>query len=435
MLRNRFLLPLLLLLTLFSASACLAVYPEPDGTVCFNALQGYVGGVAAYYICTDANNFKFSLDNGLTYSPKLASACGVAAPVYLVTNPQTSAKPVFSARPGDPNYSGIWTVNYVTWTNLDARVPLCSEEQILAAQAAGDLTVTQSDPCLVVDYPILVIGSFGSAADYVIPQAIQLNAKKKLITLPTYDVNCSDGINLHNYIRKEIITDAGDPALATFLGANLAPGLLAIDPANEQRFWVRRGPKPVSELPVVEFCPNNFTAHNTDVDYSPIMRYTILHSFMPPATVVSSKEFLLMAIDNGCLVVAQDNQVINAPILPPKADVCVTDYTVNMYLFDWFIPDKDRVTVTVNGRPVVSDFKLPILLKPACFPIILRQGENVVKIYANDPGKLDACTVGVAFSDACPEFCNFKIGKKTNYHVELFGLDKFECATVIVRTP
>ncbi len=434
MLRNRILIPLLLLLTFVSASACLAVFPKPDGTVCFDLQQGYVDDVVAWYICTDTNDFKFALDHSLTYAPKLQSACGVAAPVYLTTNPVATAKPVFSAMPGDPNYSGIWTIYYVTWTNLAARVPLMSEAQIQAAELAGDLFVTQSDPCIVVDYPIVVLGSLGNP-DYKIPQTIRLNYKKRFICLPTYDVNCSDGITKRNYIRKTIITDAGDPELAAFLGANLAPGLLAIDLANTQRFWVRRGPKPPAELPLVEFCPSAVSYHNREIDYSPVMQYTILHSFMPPSTVVSTKLFLQMAIDNGCLVLVQDDQIINAPILPPKADICVAAYSIDMYIADWLLPDNDRVTVTVNGVPVLTNFQLPLLLLPKRVPLILRQGDNVVKICALNRGLLDHNTVGVAFDHVCPEFRNWIFDRKIDLHIELFALDTNECATIIIRTP
>jgi hypothetical protein len=433
------LLLLMAVIVLFSATACLAVYPTPDGCASLPIFQGYVGNDIAWYIRTDTSSFRLAQDQELTYSPKLVSAWGAAAPVYFVQNPVATAKPVFSARPGDPNYSGIWTVVYVTWTDLLARVPLTSEAQILAAQLAGNLTITPSDPHVVVDYSIVVVGQLGGPPQngpgrYTIPQAIEIEAARKKITLPTFDVNCSDGVTKFHHIRKMIIPDAGDMALASLLGANLAPGLLAIDASNEQAFWVRRGPKPPSELPIAEFCPNQFGAFNTEYGYSPAMRYVILHSNISPATSVLSKLYLQLLIANGGLVVAQDNQRINAPILPPKADIKVCSLVIDVYLFDWFLPDKDKICLTLNGRVLLDNFTLPILLKPKCLrDVILKQGDNIFKITALSDGrlwKLDDCTVGIAFSDACPEYRNLR-----DEHVELFGLETGESATIIVRAP
>ena len=431
------LLLLIAVIALLSATACLAVYPKPDGCASLPFYQGYVGDNLAWYIRTDTSSFRLAQSEEMTYSPKLVSAWGVAAPVYIVQNPAITAKVIFSAQPGDPTYSGIWTVVYVKWTNLLARVVLKSQAQILAAQLAGDLTITPSDPRIVVDYPIVALGQLGAPPPqnggdrYIIPQVIEIDPARKKITLPTFDVNCSDGVSKYHFIKKMIIPDVGDPALADLLGANLAPGLFAIDELNEQAFWVRRGPKPPSELPIVEFCPNQFGAFNREYAYSPVMRYVILHSNIPPATTVATKLFLQLLLGNGGLVVVQDNQRINAPILPPKADIKVCALSIKVSVFDWFLPDKDRITLTLNGATLLRDCKLPMLLKPMCFPVILRQGDNVFKITATKRGLLDACTVGIAFSNACPGYCNFL----RNEHVELFGLETGECATITVRAP
>ncbi|MCX6345797.1 MAG: hypothetical protein NT018_12120 [Armatimonadetes bacterium] len=430
--RKLILMTLMLMLTFYSASACLAVYPEPDGTACLQMFQGYVGGNLAWYVCTDTSNYRFSQTQNLTFAPKLDSAWGVAAPLYIVENPLGTQGPIFSAKPGDANYSGIWTVVYVKWIDESAKTPLISEDQIFDAETAGDLTVTPSDPHNVVDYPIVILGSLASAREiglghYIIPQFIDIYKRK--ITLPTFNVSCSDGTTMEPFIKKIIITDVGDEALATSLGANLAPGLLDIDALNKQAFWVRRGPKPPSEVPIIEFCPDNYASFNAEKEYTPVMQYTILHSFIAPSTQITNKNYLKLLIGNGGLVIAQSDQVINAPVLPAIADVVVCSRCIKVYLFDWFIADNDRINLSFNGLTLLTDFKLPWLIKPKCLELCLNPGDNVIEISALTRGKWDSCTIGIFISDACPGYINFLKGS----HLELFGLTTGECAKINIR--
>lgn len=428
----------------------MAVYPKPDGCITLQMSQGYFEDNLAWYVCTDTSDFRFSQAHNLTFAPKLDSAWGIAAPVYIVLNPKATQGAVFSAKPGDANYSGIWTVVLVNWTNLDARVPLKSEAQILAAEVAGDLefdppvpSVDPNDPNypspqprphIVVDYPIVALGPLGCPGQegpgrYTIPQFINID-KCRRITLPTFNVNCSDEISTKPFIKKIIIPDVGDQALATTLGANLAPGLLNIDAANKQNFWVRRGPKPIAEMPIIEFCPNGVADYNSEKQYTPVMQYTILHSNIAPSTTVNNKAYLELLIGNGGLVVAKNDQVINAPVMPNKADIVVCRRYIDIYLFDWFLPDGDKIDLSINGCYVLRNCKLPLLLWPKCLDnVCLNPGENIIKITATSRGLLDSCSAGIAFSNVCRDYINLDRDK----HVELFSLKKGECATITVR--
>ena len=81
------------------------------------------------------------LDGALvrTLLPPAALATEGTAPFYMV--PGTGG--VAGSGPGDADYrGGAWMVNVVTW-NTTMR-PLTSQAAILAARAAGDITVTRN---------------------------------------------------------------------------------------------------------------------------------------------------------------------------------------------------------------------------------------------------------------------------------------------------
>jgi len=50
---------------------------------------------------------------GLNFAPRLAHLAGQVAILYIITN--LNQGPVFTAVPGDPTYSGVWQITYVTY--------------------------------------------------------------------------------------------------------------------------------------------------------------------------------------------------------------------------------------------------------------------------------------------------------------------------------
>ena len=54
---------------------------------------------------------------------------------------------------GNPDYSPIWQVSLVTWVNAGQAHVLTSEEDVLAAVAAGEVTLTKTN--IVVNCPII----------------------------------------------------------------------------------------------------------------------------------------------------------------------------------------------------------------------------------------------------------------------------------------
>jgi len=317
-----------LALVLITAGASFAVFPESDGSATFNLQQGWFGpGIPVWFICTDTSDVRFATTQHLTLAPKLSRGfygAGVAA-AFIVTNPKESQGPVFETIPGNNLYSGIWRIRLVTWIDLSARVPLISIGQILALKTAGKLDYVESE--IRVDYPIIAVGRLGCPftttppLSYTLPQVKSIDFIRKTVKLPTWKVYCADFFTLKAGVVQVIIPDAGDAALASTLGANLAPQLLnwGLNPfqlAGTERFWVFRSPKPADQFPVIEDCPTSCSVANKNFDYSPVGRYTILHRNIAASTVVNNPTYLNQLLGTG-LILVQQNQFINAPVICP----------------------------------------------------------------------------------------------------------------------
>jgi len=64
------------------------------------------------------------------------------------------AADVFDAPPGTPGYSPLRRLNLVTWADPAQARELTSAEEVLAAQADGEVTLEQ--PGIVINMPFVV---------------------------------------------------------------------------------------------------------------------------------------------------------------------------------------------------------------------------------------------------------------------------------------
>lgn len=130
------------------------------------ALAYYEGG-DVYFIHPEASDEGVAqvltemMGPDVTYVPSLAEIpAELLGNVYVFTNGVAAMGPlgfqpdVFDSVPGDEAYTPLRSISLVTWAEgVEAR-ELKSVEDILAAEAAGELTIVQ--PGVVVNMPILV---------------------------------------------------------------------------------------------------------------------------------------------------------------------------------------------------------------------------------------------------------------------------------------
>lgn len=133
---------------------------EMIDTVQLPLVAAWYEGKVAYYIQTEASDPQVAKDQGVNFVPKLTSAinAGAVDDIYVVTNfKQANVIPSapIPAGPGnkDPDYSPLWQVNTVTWNQGKTPHTLRSEDEVLAAEAAGLVTIAKTN--IVVNCPVI----------------------------------------------------------------------------------------------------------------------------------------------------------------------------------------------------------------------------------------------------------------------------------------
>jgi len=380
----------LLILVLALGTAAFAVFPVPDSTATFNVQQGFgPDGQLAWFFCTDTNSigmasfmqFPF---RQMTLAPPLSSVYrphligGLTGAPQVYFNTCTQQGPIFSALPGDPQYSGKWSVVFIKFLpgqcrrvcNLDPfdpihnpfGFPILSGPHQQATLSSSYGTVRTGT---VIDCPIVAVGRFpvtgpwfgvGTNSNpsvlYRLPQVVAYNAYYKTVTLPTYYVYCQEQISRYIDRCTLIITEASDPILAARLKATFAPGLLILDEDNAQDFTVIDGrvfgqtpPLPfvlggpvgpfraVNQFPIIEQCPTGPGAQNSNRLYTPFMEVDLFELTNAPnpgalaLCFVNNAGFADMLEDSGFFTEVDDG-FINAPvldctkILPPSGACC-----------------------------------------------------------------------------------------------------------------
>ena len=311
-----------------SLGPCLAVYPIPDGYVTLGMNQGWYDNVVAWFICTDTNSIRFAMLD-LTLAPKLSNTLvpnpdPTARPVYLATN-FAPLVPVFSAAPGDMEYSGIWQVFFVTWKSGFAR-PITNAEPASMSNPHGIPDATEADVVeteTVLDCSIVALHRLGGPflpkpePFYRIRQAITHSPRYKTITLPTWYAFAQDPTTRRVTVREVIIPDVSDQTLANLLGANLAPGLLNVPEASTPRMYVYDDPKPLTQVIVYPDTPTGIGVRNTNFEYDPIRRLTEVDRLSLPVSTTIQTELVQLSLQSmGIITIRADDHRVNAPMLP-----------------------------------------------------------------------------------------------------------------------
>lgn len=165
MIRLRFILFAVLVFSL--VSACAPAGGEEMPTVLLPSGMAYVDGKEIYFIHTEASDPEVAkllsdmMSSPVLHVPALADVPEESlAEVYVFSNGMEGMGPfgfqadVFDNPPGVDGYSPLRRINLVTWTEPANARMLKSVEEIMAAEASGELTITQ--PGVVVNMPFVV---------------------------------------------------------------------------------------------------------------------------------------------------------------------------------------------------------------------------------------------------------------------------------------
>lgn len=157
---------LALILLVFTLAAC-APQGDEMPTVSLPAGMAYAEGKEIYFVHTEASDPEIArllsdmMASPVLLVPALAEVSESAlAEVYVFDNGVEGKGPlgfqpdVFPNPPGTEGYSPLRRLNVVTWGDPAQARLLQSAGEVLAAEAAGEVTITQ--PGVVVNMPFVV---------------------------------------------------------------------------------------------------------------------------------------------------------------------------------------------------------------------------------------------------------------------------------------
>jgi hypothetical protein len=146
--RSFLLLPLVAIAVLLAACAT----PAPGAETTLPLRRAWVDGRPVEYVTTDISDEAMALQEGVNHVPRLAQAIPAPGRPSLVERvykfPQGEQISVFQSAPlptgganADRSYSPLWRLVMVRWLKPAAARELRSEEEILAAQERGELSL------------------------------------------------------------------------------------------------------------------------------------------------------------------------------------------------------------------------------------------------------------------------------------------------------
>jgi hypothetical protein len=156
------------ILVLIAVALLAACAPKPaEMTAVLPVGRAYAEGQEIFFMHTEASDANVAqlltdmMDSPVLLVPSLADApASMLANVYVFTNglkgmgPLGFAPDVFDNPPGSVGYSPLRLLNAVTWLDPAAARELKSAAEVLAAEAAGEVTIEQ--PGIVINMPFVV---------------------------------------------------------------------------------------------------------------------------------------------------------------------------------------------------------------------------------------------------------------------------------------
>lgn len=243
---------------------CASVSATP--TITLPLVPGFYDGQQVFYINTEASDLSLAAADGTTFVPKLTNAieAGATSDLFHVVNfsqPNVLDEVPYPVGPNNTerDYSPLWRIHLVTWQPGATPRTLKSEDEVLAAQAAREVTIEATH--IVVNCPVVATPS-GSLPSAV---AISIRGDGGTIRLPLTKGFAND--NTIFYIN----TEASDAGVAAHDGTTFAPKLAKAHASGaEADLYPFVGNANPAQRTVVDSAPNPVGPGNTDTDYSPL---------------------------------------------------------------------------------------------------------------------------------------------------------------------
>jgi hypothetical protein len=298
-------------------------------------MKGYENGNEIFFIATDAsdNQTAAQITNAtgfkVNFAPLLARTPQEArGQAYVFENgiegegPLGFQLPVINARPGQEGYSPLLQINLVRW-NEGAGQPteLRSEQDIIAASNAGQLTVTETD--VVVNHPAVQwqdgslpiredAGNITDESPYMGGgQVTNIDTANMTATFVAHRGWGPDGKTVYY-----IVTDAVPEMPASMMGVSFVPAdeRLVGTPAAVDLFQFMNG---INGTGPMGFQAGIGAANPGDANYSPMWRISFIEWNDPSqAKILENQNDINTMLQNGLITITpamEGSHIVNCP--------------------------------------------------------------------------------------------------------------------------
>ncbi|HJZ99014.1 MAG TPA: hypothetical protein VKE70_21035 [Candidatus Solibacter sp.] len=272
---------------------------------------GWFNGQPCLYISTDASDADVAAAFNANYAPALANAPS-PVPIYAVTNfTQGNIVPSAPSPAGSGNtsqaYSPLWQVNTVTWNAGSTPQVLRSEQEVLAMQRAGNVTISKTN--IIVNCSIVWTQSGG-----VLPGTIvSMTAGQKAgTTMATATMPVTVGWFNGQHVLY-LSPEASDPA-AGGPQANFSTllGRAANTTAAVPIFVVTN----FKQGNVIPSAPIPTGPKSTSLGYSPLWQVnTVTWKTGVTPFLLTSSDDVQAALASGKVTVTKTGIVVNCPVV------------------------------------------------------------------------------------------------------------------------
>jgi hypothetical protein len=349
-------------------------------------VMGYADGNEVFYITTEAS-VEVVADHlteltgfRVVYTPALANTPKTAlANIYEFTNGVEGSGPVgfqpnvADSQPGDPEYSPIWSVQHVTWTDESGARELTSEDEILAAAEAGELTIEETG--VIVNCPFIQWkgGNLQIREDTVLTdesqygggQVLEIDTENLVVTFVGHRGFGPDGSTIYY-----IATDASTQEVANMLGVIFVEKTqnTLVSSAASDLYVFTNG---ITGTGPAGFQASIGSTQEGDKFYSPLWRIQLATwADAENARFLTTTAEITDAGSSGELSTEVGGFIVNCPfvevpietMMEPSMDETMEDHTEDA-MMEHVAPPKMQMNEGVAPQDVVCNEGLELILK------------------------------------------------------------------------
>jgi hypothetical protein len=297
-------------------------------------MKGYENGNEIFFIATDAsdNQTAAQITNAtgfkVNFAPLLARTPEEArGQAYVFENgiegegPLGFQLPVLNARPGQEGYSPLLQINLVRWTEGGQPTELRSEQDIIAASNAGQLTITETG--IVVNHPAVQwqdgslpiredAGNITDESPYMGGgQVTNVDTANMTATFVAHRGWGPDGRTVYY-----IVTDAVPEDPANMMGVPFVPAdeILVGTPAAVDLFQFMNG---INGTGPMGFQAGIGAASPDDANYSPMWRISFIEWNDPSqAKILENQNDINTMLQEGLITITpamEGRHIVNCP--------------------------------------------------------------------------------------------------------------------------